>query len=77
MANTKNELLKTLQLPQECIEVSFAQLPVPKEKSMIARQTGEIMQTSAILKTATLTIELSNDISDSLLSRILLEVSHA
>ena len=73
----ENSASATLQLPQECIEVSFAQLPVPKEKSMIARQTGEIMQTSAILKTATLTIELSNDISDSLLSRILLEVSHA
>lgn len=62
---------------QEHAAVSFAELPMTKEKIAPPENLGEVMHPSAVIKTATLTIALSNDISDSLLSRILQEVSHA
>ncbi|MFA9462761.1 MAG: hypothetical protein ACERKN_00565 [Velocimicrobium sp.] len=38
---------------------------------------SETIKPTAVIKTATMSIAISNDISDQLLSRILQEVSHA
>lgn len=58
-------------------EVSFAEIPIPEQKISIPEIMHETIKPTAVIKTATMTIALSNDISESLLSIILREVSHA
>lgn len=58
-------------------EVSFTEIRIPEHKSPIPEIMHETIKPTAVIKTATMTIALSNDISDSLLSIILKEVSHA
>lgn len=48
-----------------------------KEKVAVDDQRNEIVRASAVIKTDALTIAISNDISDILLSKILQEVCHA
>jgi len=57
-------------------ELSFIELTKPKNR-MQSYELNTIVQPAAILKTDILTIAITNEISDSLLSRILREVSHA
>lgn len=57
-------------------EVSFVELPKPKNRMHLDEFCSAI-HPSAILKTDILTIAITNEISDSLLSRILQEVSRA
>lgn len=58
-------------------EVSFAEIRLPEPKKLVSDIIPENIKPTAVIKTATMTIALSNDISDNLLSRILKEVSHA
>lgn len=77
----RKEAYNQMQVPAavQTTEVSFAEIPVPVE-ARLANPSARSCKTStpvAIIKRNDLTIELSNDISDGLLSRLLLEVSHA
>lgn len=62
---------------QETAKVSFAEIRIPEPKKSISDIIPETIKPTAVIKTATMTIALSNDIADDLLSRILREVSHA
>lgn len=56
-------------------QVSFAEIRVPDNQ--VSDNIAETFQPSVVIKTPSLTVALSNTISDSLLTRILHEVSHA
>jgi len=62
---------------QETTKVSFAEIHIPEPRKLISAITPENIKPTAVIKTATMTIALSNDIADDLLSKILREVSHA
>ncbi len=62
---------------KENTEVSFAEIRIPEQKKSVSDIIPESIRPTAVIKTATMTIALSNDIADNLLSRILNEVSHA
>lgn len=62
---------------QETSKVSFAEIRIPEPRKSVSDIIPENIKPTAVIKTATMTIALSNDIADDLLSRILLEVSHA
>lgn len=58
-------------------EVSFTEIHIPEPRKLFSDIIPENIQPTAVIKTTTMTIALSNDISDNLLSRILQEVSRA
>ena len=62
---------------QETSKVSFAEIRIPEPKKSVSDIIPETIKPTAVIKTATMTIALSNDIADDLLSRILREVSRA
>lgn len=62
---------------QENSEVSFAEIRIPEPIKSVSDIISDTIKPTAVIKTATMTIALSNDITDNLLSRILQEVSHA
>ena len=66
-----------LPVEQGTSEVSFAEIRIPEPKKSVSDIIPETIRPTAVIKTATMTIALSNDIADDLLSRILREVSHA
>lgn len=73
--NTSSAML--LSAVQENSEVSFAEIRIPELKKTVSDIIPETIKPTAVIKTATMTIALSNDISVNLLSRILQEMSHA
>ena len=86
----RNEIYNRLQGDKELrapsaldTDVSFIELPVPKQPAAqpTVCQTGKepvAMQTpAALIQAGNISIALSNDISETLLLRILREVSHA
>ncbi len=66
-----------LPVAQGTSEVSFAEIRIPEPKKSVSDIIPETIRPTAVIRTATMTIALSNDIADDLLSRILREVSHA
>jgi putative transposase len=66
-----------LPVAQGISEVSFTEIRMPEPKKSVSDIIPETIRPTAVIKTATMTIALSNDIADDLLSRILREVSHA
>ena len=62
---------------QDNYEVSFSEVRIPETRKLVSDTIPENIRPTAVIKTSTMTIALSNDISESLLSRILREVSHA
>lgn len=63
-------------------DISFAEISIPNQRSAGIPKAPveppvEAIRPVAVIKNADVTIALTNDISDSLLSRILQEVSHA
>ncbi len=62
---------------QETSKVSFAEIRIPEPKKSVSDIIPETLKPTAVIKTAKMTIALSNDIADDLLSRILREVSRA
>ena len=72
-----NNSLAVLPAVKGNSEVSFAEISIPEPKKSVSDIIYETIKPTAVIKTATMTIALSNDITDNLLSRILQEVSHA
>lgn len=68
---------ESLPVVHEKSDVSFAEIPVVHTNDNTLEKNMDIFQASAVIKTPTMTVALSNGISDTLLSRILQEVSHA
>lgn len=65
-----------LNVVNEKSVVSFAEIQLPR--TIPAEKTSpDTIKPTAVIKTTTMTIALSNDVSDDLLSRILQEVRHA
>ena len=52
-------------------------MTMPTVRMAVDDQHSEIIRASAVIKTGALTIAVSNDISDTLLSKILQEICHA
>lgn len=77
----RKEISEHIQVPAitEVSEVSFAEITVPAKNEFSEHTTKSVgtKETVAIIRCNGLTIEMSNDISDMLLSRILQEVSRA
>lgn len=70
----------TLPATQETTtDVSFAEIHMPPPQCVTSHteELSDGFQPSAIIKTATATIALSNDISETLLNKILKVVAHA
>lgn len=72
------EVMKTEQqvpAPGNATDISFAEIParLPEENNLLEITSAP----AAVIKTSNLTIAISNKISDSLLSRIIQEVTHA
>ncbi len=66
----------------EGTDISFAEISIPDRRpagipKVTEETTVETIRPVAVMKNADITIAFTNDISDSLLSRILKEVSHA
>jgi len=72
-----NNIPAVLPIVHENSEVSFAEIRIPESKKPLSDNIPEAIKPSAVIKTATMTIAVSNDIADDLLSRILREVSRA
>jgi hypothetical protein len=70
----KSSVLPTVQGSSN---ISFAEICIPGPKKTFSDIIPENIKPTAVIKTTTMTLELSNDISDNLLSRILQEVLHA
>lgn len=68
---------KALPVASEKNDVSFAEIPVCHSNDNNLERNMDVFQPTAVIKTSSMTVALSNGISDSLLSRILQEVSHA
>jgi hypothetical protein len=66
-----------LPISQGTSGVSFAEIRIPETKKSVSDTIPETIRPAAVIKTATMTIALSNDITGDLLSIILREVSHA
>ena len=75
-----------MQLPSTVVsaenDISFAEVSIPDRRStgipkVTEETTVEAIRPVAVIKNADITIALTNEVSDSLLSRILREVSHA
>lgn len=57
--------------------VSFVEVSAPVHQEIPLEYNTETIKPVAVIKTTTMSIAISNDISDQLLSKILQEVSHA
>ena len=57
--------------------VSFVEISAPVHKKVPMECNSETIKPAVVIKTATMSIAISNDISDQLLSKILQEVAHA
>ncbi len=58
-------------------EVSFTEISMPVQQVTPAKNILDDVKPSAVIKTATISIAITNDISEQLLSKILQEVVHA
>lgn len=76
---TYNQMNNSSLIPalQSNTEVSFAELRIPEPGKTSSDTIPEIIKPTAVIRTETMTIALSNDISDNLLLKLLREVSHA
>lgn len=72
-----NPSLAKLPVVSENAEISFAEIHIPEPESPVADISLETLRPVAVVKTTAMTVALSNDISASLLSRLLEEVRHA
>lgn len=73
---TSQELLPVVSKKEE---ITFAEIAVPgnKQRNCCSNTSEPVIHPVAVIKTGSCTIALSSDIPDSLLSRIMKEVSHA
>lgn len=66
-----------LPIVQDNDNVSFAEVRIPETRKLVSDNLSENIRPTVVIKTSTMTIALSNDVSENLLSSILKEVSHA
>jgi putative transposase len=73
----RKEAHEQMQVPavSQSAEIAFAEIPLPATASPMVIETDN--KPVAVIKRNGLTIEISNDISESLLTRLLQEVTHA
>ena len=57
--------------------VSFVEISAPVHQEVSADGNSDLIKPAAVIKTTTMSIAISNDISEQLLSKILQEVAHA
>jgi len=57
--------------------VSFVEISAPVHQDVSADCNSDVSKPVAVIKTATMSISISNDIPEQLLSKILQEVAHA
>lgn len=57
--------------------VSFVEISAPVHQEVSTDCNSDAIKPAAVIKTATMSITISNDISEQLLSKILQEVAHA
>lgn len=57
--------------------VSFVEISAPVHQEVPMECNSETIKPTAVIKTATMSIAISNDISGQLLSKIIQEVAHA
>lgn len=69
--------LPALQSSSNHTDISFAEMTMPTKRVAVDDPHSEIIRASAVIKTGALTIAVSNDISDTLLSKILQAVCYA
>lgn len=58
-------------------EISFVEISAPTHQKVSIECNSNIDKPAAVIKTATMSIAISNNISEQLLSKILQEVTHA
>jgi putative transposase len=75
----RKETYEQMQMPavSQSTEVTFAEIPISAAASPAIVDHEPGTKPAAVIKRNGLTIEISNDISEGLLSRILREVTHA
>jgi putative transposase len=74
------EEMQAMPSETQLTEIEFAELPVPAKRlpdCVLPDEMHRADKAVAVIRTSGLAIELSNDISETLLTRILKEVSHA
>ena len=77
-----SQMIQPSAVVSEGNEISFAEVSIPAGQSanaaILPRETSvEAIRPVAVIKSADISIALTNEISEGLLSRILLEVAHA
>lgn len=77
-----SQMAETSTAPSSGNEISFAEVPISPEQTANAttftsESSVEAIRPVAVIKNANISLALTNEISEGLLSRILLEVAHA
>lgn len=71
-----NSEVTELSTPASKEELSFVEITKPN-KRIPSEELSSLVHPTAVIKAGSITIAITNDISDSLLSKIVREVSHA
>lgn len=76
----RKESYDQMQLPaatEEPAEVSFVEFAAPTSEKVVSTQDSLNSTTTAVIRYGAITLEISNDISEEVLSLLLKEVIHA
>ena len=76
----RKESYDQMQLPavaEEPAEISFVEFAVPASEKVVSTQDSLNSTTTAVIRHGAITLEISNDISEAVLSLLLKEVIHA
>lgn len=75
----RKEAYEKMQIPATTLpsEVAFAEISIPLNKQEESVHSFQEQSTVAIIKKGTLSVAISNDISEALLDRIFKVISHA
>jgi len=76
----RKESYDQMQLPvvaEEPAEISFVEFAAPTSEKVVSTQDSLNSTTTAVIRHGAITLEISNDISEAVLSLLLKEVIHA
>ena len=76
----RKELYNQMQLPsisEDHSQISFVEFKAPALEKVVSTQDSLKSTTTAVIRHGTITLEISNDISEEVLSLLLKEVIHA
>lgn len=76
----RKESYDQMQLPaaaEEPAEISFVEFTAPASEKVVSTQDSLNSTTTAVIRHGAITLEISNDISEAVLSLLLKEVIHA